>query len=370
MKKQMVLALGLAVISGSALASKARLEALGENGNGSQYLMDSRNIFLNPAQANYFKDMVTFETGDTTNEGDTASAPNAEGGFLRASGNMVYGVFFGHEDTAVQNIRVNAGGTSASFEDQNTWDLFVAGDAGVQWGANLSYSSFENDQVANAIKSDVMRVNLGVISGDTEVFLRASLVDTAEEDNTVDLEVKSRYDLGVSHNISGGTLFARYTSLEAEQSEGTTEDWKSTAMTVGWGKVRKLNDTSAFNYSVAYGTTDVEGASFAANSDSKSTTLAVTMGLETMVKEWLTLRAGISQNIMNEEENDGGKKTTGADSTSVTAGASLVFGDFQIDGMIGNNSDGSANSGNDTSAGNGTLRTDSLLSRVSATYRF
>jgi hypothetical protein len=37
--------------------------------------------------------------------------------------------------------------------------------------------------------------------------------------------------------------------------------------------------------------------------------------------------------------------------------------------MVGNNATGTT-TGDDTSAGNGTLRTDSLLSRVSATYRF
>lgn len=159
MKKHLALTLGLAVISGSAFASKARLEALGEDSNGSQYLLDNRNIFLNPAHVNYFKDIVTFESGDTTNEADSAQKPNAEGGFLRATGNMVYGVAFGHEDKTLQNLKTTA---SANLEDSNTWDFFVGGDAGLQWGANLSYSSIKDEQATNDIKSDSLRAGFEI----------------------------------------------------------------------------------------------------------------------------------------------------------------------------------------------------------------
>ena len=63
MKKQIALAMGLAVISGSALASKARLQALGEDTNGSWFIQDNRNIFLNASHVNLNKDMVTMEWG-------------------------------------------------------------------------------------------------------------------------------------------------------------------------------------------------------------------------------------------------------------------------------------------------------------------
>ncbi len=369
MKKQVALTLGLAVISGSALASKARLQALGEDVDGSQYIMDARNIFLNPAQANYYKDMVTVEAGDTTNNDDTAQDPNAEGGFLRASGNMVYGAFFGHEDQTLNDIRTNAGGTAAELADQNTWDFFIAGDAGVQWGANLSYMAYKNEQATNEIESDAVRVNVGIISGDTEAFLKTSLVETAEEDSSVDLEVNSRYVLGASHNINGGTIIFNYSSFEAEESETADETWKSTMFNIGYGKVAKLNDSSSFNWKVNYMNIESENEDFDnTNGDQKAYALSAVMGLESMVKEWLTLRASIGQNLVSEFEDDDGDKRSLADSTIVAAGASFVFGDFQVDGMIGNNATGGTTDSEGTNSG--TLRTDSLLSRVSATYRF
>ena len=367
MKKQLAITLGLAVISGSAFASKARLEALGEDSNGSQYLLDNRNIFLNPAHANYFKDLVTYETGSTTNNGDSVATPNAEGGFLRASGNMVYGVAFGNENKTLQNLKANSGSTA--LYDENVWDFFVAGDAGVQWGANLQYSDFQNKQVTNEVKTSVLRGSFGAIFGDTEASLKMSLQDTAEEKNVADFKVKSNYDLSVSHSINGGTVFLRYMAYNAEEKTGHTETWKSSTTTLGYGKVEKLNDSTNLNFKVDYSMTDSKNVNFAANSDSKSNDLAATMGLESNVKEWLALRASISQTIFGEEENDAGKKKSIADSTRVAAGASLIFGDFQVDGMIGNvNNAGTP--GSSTAQGNGTLRTDTLLSRVSATYRF
>src|SRR5690606_13118987 len=97
MKKQIAIALGLAVVSTSAFATKARLEALGEDANGSMFISDNRNVFLNPATINYHKDFVTLEWGDTTQAVDAAETPRAEGGFFKASGNMVYGLYLGSE---------------------------------------------------------------------------------------------------------------------------------------------------------------------------------------------------------------------------------------------------------------------------------
>jgi len=50
MKKTLVIA-SLAVLSTSAFASKARMEALGQ-GQVSRYIMDTRSVFLNPAMVN------------------------------------------------------------------------------------------------------------------------------------------------------------------------------------------------------------------------------------------------------------------------------------------------------------------------------
>ena len=97
MKKQLVTILGVAVMAAPAFASKARLQALGEDIYGSTYINDNRNIFLNAAQVNNYADLVTFETGaQTDNDGDdSAAGPRPEGGvFFR----LVVGQVFEHRE--------------------------------------------------------------------------------------------------------------------------------------------------------------------------------------------------------------------------------------------------------------------------------
>ena len=372
MKKQIALAMGLAVISGSAFASKARLQALGESTDGSQYISDNRNIFLNAAHVNYHKDMVTFEAGDQSNDDDT-STPNAEGGFLRASNNMVYGVHFGSDlgredlDTTIRN-NLNSGDG-----DMNVWDFFIGGDAGVQWGANVSYGQYQNKQLANDEEANFMRTRLGVISGDIEAFANIVLTDTEEvKGDTSDFEMKSNYDLGANYNQGDLTYLARVRQWEAEDKDDGTKSVSFQSMTIGAARLQKFNNMATMNYKLSYTQETQEGTNFTDDVETQTMMLNAVIGVEVQVKEWLVLRSSISQDILNEEDVDkGANKGTKENyaSTVVNAGAGLVFGDLQIDGVIGNSANGTA-FGDDTGDGNGVIRTDALMSRVSATYRF
>src|SRR5690554_693409 len=98
MKKQLTVALGLAVLATPAFASKARLMALGEDANGSFFINDNRNIFLNAAEANNHADLVTFEWGNN-NGADSDTDANAEGGILYSHKNLVYGLHLGGQST-------------------------------------------------------------------------------------------------------------------------------------------------------------------------------------------------------------------------------------------------------------------------------
>lgn len=374
MKKQIALAMGLAVISGSAFASKARLQALGEGTDGSQYISDNRNIFLNAAHVNYHKDMVTFEAGDQSND-DATATPNAEGGFLRAHNNMVYGVHFGSDlgrDDLSTTIRNSLNGGDG---DMNVWDFFVGGDAGVQWGANLSYGQYENKQLTNDEEANFMRARLGVISGDVEAFANITLTDTEEVKNdTSDFEMKSNYDLGANYNQGDMTYLARVRQWEAEDKKpaSQTKSVSFQSLTVGAARLQKFNNMATMNYKLTYNQSTQEGTNFTDDVETQTMSVNAVIGVEVQVKEWLVLRSSISQDLMNEEDVDkGANKGTKENyaSTVVNAGAGLVFGDLQIDGVIGNSANGTT-FGDDTSQGNGVIRTDALMSRVSATYRF
>ncbi|MFN8369406.1 MAG: hypothetical protein U0T83_02140 [Bacteriovoracaceae bacterium] len=106
--------------------------------------------------------------------------------------------------------------------------------------------------------------------------------------------------------------------------------------------------------------------------------LPLTFGLEAPALTWLTLRGSVTQNLFSSTTNSYGngvvkKKKSMNNTTSVNAGASLIFGAISVDGVVGL-SDTSLNftSPSSTSAGtkNGVLNLDDLLTRVSLSYYF
>jgi hypothetical protein len=357
MKKQIAIAIGLAVLSTGALASKARLQALGQDTYGSFFLDDARNVTMNPALLNMHKDFVTLEWGDTSKNQDAAATPKAEGGMFKASGNMIYGLYFGDESNTANGLRAITG----TMAEQNNTSFYVAGDAGVQWGVKLTYHSFENE--ATDVKSDATRATIGINSGDIESFLAIGLTNTAEN-GAAEFEGKGSYQLGVTYNKNDIDYMLEVRTITVENAGG--KEYTANFTRIGAAKAYKLNDkanvwTSAW-YKMDNSTNDIS-----ATGDNKETYLPVSIALEVSAKEWLTLRGSVTNEIIGTTEVNNGDKKTRADTTVVAAGASLLFGDLTIDGMIGNTDN---NTTVTESTSNGTLRTDALMSRVSMTYKF
>ena len=95
------------------------------------------------------------------------------------------------------------------------------------------------------------------------------------------------------------------------------------------------------------------------------------------------LRTSVGQNLWSKQDvnfkNSGLSdiKNQNSLNTAVRAGATLKFGEFSVDGLISTNASGDGTSGAggtdvaaSTNGGNGNLRTDNLMTRVAATYRF
>jgi hypothetical protein len=361
MKKQLAIALGLAVVSVPAMASKARLESLGQGANGSQYIDDHRSIFLNAASLNQHKDFVTIEVGNTTSQtpgasnqdSDTTTTPKAEGGVFKASGNMVYGIYFGEEANSANSLRAAAGLGNADDMEQNSTTLFVAGDAGVQWGASLLTQSFKDE--ANDRESSAMRARLGVISGDIEAFANIGLTNKAE-DGTNEFEGKSSFDIGVTYSMGDIDYMARVQSIAAENAGG--DEYKSQVTSIGAAKSYKLNDKAMLWASAFY---NMESSESFAGAETKETSLPVTVSLEVSAKEWLDLRGFVGKNVfIGETEADNGDKET-VDGLNHGVGASLRFGDLRIDGSLI-----LASAGGQV----GVMNIDEPLQRISLTYDF
>lgn len=388
MKTQLTLALGLAVLAAPAFASKARLQALGEDNYGSQYINDNRNIWLNAAQINNHKDLVTYEFG-TENAVDDASSPRGEGGVFKTMGNMVYGVQMGGASSTGNGLRTASGLTGAN--ETNNLDVFVGGDAGLKWGANLGYARGANENRANGASTESMRTRLGVIMGDLQVYANVNLANNAKGTNATGAKFEGDlgYQVGVIQAWDGNTVFADYRSFDAENTlAGTKSDIALKQLQVGIGRVERLNDKSNLFLKAQYVMGSVEndrlkplaaasqfggasgcgtGNAALACSEYDSMQIPVTVGLETEAASWLTLRASVSQVVWGSEEDAKNERSI-TDSTSINAGATLKFGELSVDGVIGNNATGGATSANGTDSG--TIRTDSLMSRVAMTYRF
>jgi hypothetical protein len=155
MKKNLLVIAGLAVLSTSAFASKARMEALhqGAPGTSSFYLTDTRSIFLNPAELNTMKNYITTEWG-ASGAADNDTAPRAEGGFFREMGAFSYGLYLGNDTSRISH--------GAGFLGQsNALDLFLAGDMGVKWGARVHYAH-GNDEGTTVATDDRKHTAFGL----------------------------------------------------------------------------------------------------------------------------------------------------------------------------------------------------------------
>lgn len=383
MKKQLTVALGLAVLATPVFASKARLQALGEDSYGSAYINDNRNIWLNAAQINNHKDLVTYEFGTETT-GDDAGQARGEGGVYKAHGNFVYGLHFGGASNTANAMRAAAG--LAGADEQNNIDVFIGGDAGMKWGANLGYAKTSDE--SSPLTSESMRTRLGVIMGDTQAYANINLINNAKGTNAAGhkFEGDLGYQVGVIHAFEGNTLFADYRSFEAEGTQGAAKgDISYKQIMVGVGRVERLNDKTNLFAKASFVNADVEndagaaafgggaapricGASNAAIfcEDYKTTQVPVVVGLETEATSWLTLRGSVGAVVWGSEEDKKNERSI-QNSTIINAGATLKFGELSVDGVIGNDN-GAGPAANGTNSG--TLRTDSLMSRVSMTYRF
>jgi len=389
MKRNVLVIAGLAVLSTSAFASKARMAALGQ-GSSSYYLMDTRSVFLNPASLNETKNYIVTEWGSQL-QADSATSPRAEGGFFRENGAFNYGLYLGNNGDA----RTYTSTSSATFLQQtNAMDLVLAGDMGMKWGARLHYANSKDETAGFDKKNSAFGLGFGVMHGDMEGYANVTLSDKSEGANKAGDTWKKKpgFQVGGSYKWSGMSFFADYSNTNEDItaatgsdltnvagigansiSAGTTVTHKTSEITLGAAKVHEVNPGARIvtDARLVLGTDDVSGSTTTFNGKTKSTKLPVTLAMEAEATSWLTLRGSVSQNvILGETKTIAGKKKTTADTTNVNAGATLSFGKMKIDGLVGTTSSAGVD---DSTAGNGkkgVLSTSNLLTRVGLTYNF
>ena len=389
MKKLLSLTLVVLALSPQAFASRARLLALGMDeidNEGSYYIHDMRNIFLNSAYVNDYSDKVIMEwgnNGQAVGAGaflDSDTNPKMQGGFLKSGGDFVYGAYFGNESNTASLLRVVGSGAGSILRTpDNQLDLFLGSSFGdIQWGANLVYSKNEDETIES--KDHGYGSRFGLKADGWNAFANISLGNKVTRGAAQEFKGKFGIHLGGGYDITEeGTVYGYYKTFSWEQRDAVgvaAIDGGFDTYSVGYGHKLKA-DHGTFFSTIYYKSQKVE-VEFANKAEAENVTIPLTFGYEASATSWLTLRGSLTQNLHGNRNNNnyaslnataqglaqanfgadtGGKDATLVDSTEVRAGASLTFGKLVVDGMIG-------------TAVAGSLSLDRAMSRVAATYSF
>ena len=385
MKNTLALVLALTVISAPAFASRARLESLGEGKNGSYYIDDSRNMFLNPAHLVHYKKKLFLELGtDTVGALDSVAGSRAQGGFTNTFGDFTYGLYLNQTSErtlgaiAQANAVVGNFGLNTFVQPDSTLEFFLAGESGLNWGISLFYAG--NDQKTAALEKTASQlgVRLGVDVNNLQVFTtlglltKSTVLDGTPGGNT-ELKGKIGVDAGVTYKMNDATAFAKFVSIGSDLNSGGTTLVQGRLQQYGLGLGFKKEMTKSTNmYARIEG--DYLKTSPSASGDNKTYAIPLVLAAEAQALSWLAVRGSIEERLLGQTWNATARNSL-AGTTTVSAGLGLTFGDVQIDGLVATNG---ASTAANTVPGFGTAPQtntnfgfgDNMLTRLAMTYNF
>lgn len=429
MKKIMMVGSALMLLSTSAFATKARLMALGEDKDGSYFVSDYRNIYINPAELNSLSNMTVFEWGGAGSNMSTLlggasldfdNSTKAQGGVLYGLSNgLKVGAILGDETDVAALTRILASNGAAATQGlqsaDNVLDVFVAGKAAVNWGANLLYSKSKDESTATTKhNSNAYAVRFGASQDNWNAHMLVALGAKSDRPNAaatpvykgkLGVRVGGGYDLSTENKF-----FGMVENYSWDQTNSTTATRRGVFQKgfMGVGHTKKVTDNSTMFVKLQGEVTHIElksvGAMVKATIDRMA--FPVSVGFEHSATEWLVLRGSVVQNLYGTVKDEGltanfgtaglgdmgaiarllangrygsstsgnGGKKTIANSTTVNAGATLAFGSLSVDGNIGATSASRTDTAPTSTVGSGTnkgvLALDNLQTRVGVTYKF
>lgn len=429
MKKIITVGSAIMLLSTSAFASKSRLQALGEDKDGSYFISDFRNIYINPAELNSMGNKVVLEWGGngTTLGGATLDGDDktkAQGGVVYGLSNgMKLGVVLGDETdvAALTRMLASNGGANANGFMQtadNVVDVFLAGQSSVNWGVNFLYSASKDETTGNnKHDQNAYAVRLGASKDAWNAHMLLALGAKSNDSNDTNAPTyKGKFGMrvGGGYDISAETkAFGMYESYSWKQDNATTSEREGSFNKgiIGVGHTQKVSDSAKVYAKLQGDLTNIKLATSTGNTtEAKITRMSVpvSVGFEHQALEWLVIRGSVVQNLFGTVKDSGltnnfgtvnmttigsgaatagewlrylanaryGSSTTGnggkktiASSTAVNAGMTMKFGAVEIDGNIGSTAASRAGTvGSNTNKG--TLSFDNLESRVGMTYNF
>lgn len=423
MKNILTVGTALMLLSTSAFASKARLQALGEDKDGSFFISDYRNIYINPSEINSLGNMAVLELG-TSGQAfgglslDFDNKTKAQGGVLYSLSNgLKVGAILGDEtDVAALTRALSSNGAGAAANQflqtaDNVLDLFVGGSAAVNWGANILYTQSKSENTGARYDQNSIATRLGVNSGAWNAHLLMALGAKANApDGTVAPTYKGKFGarLGGGYDLSPeGKVFAMYESYSWKQDNNVTDERTGSFNKgiLGYGHTKKVNEGGTLFAKAQVESTNIKLTGVTGLVQAKINRMAVplTFGYEHAAQDWLTLRGSVVQNLWGTIKDEGlsanfgnaGNTTTGSvirllangrygsstsgnggkktinNSTTVNAGATLTFGNLAVDGLIAATPASRVGALDSTATSKeGVLALDNLETRVAVTYKF
>lgn len=393
MKKTLLIA-ALTMMSASAFASKARLSALGAsgvNGVGARTVAsDFSSVFEAPHKMWEVGDQALIEFGGTGVTYDaaglgTATAQNAEGGFLRSHNNTKWGAYVGRQSSSIQYMlaggRLGAvAGTTALTDTslrrlENPVNLLYGVKIGdLEWGFNAYYAASERKTGTSANKKEAMGVSAGVRAdrwnADLVVGLGAKVEDNGANPNQ---EFKGTTSVKIGGEYAVNDDLLTYASAQnfggKLTNSANVESLDMDHMGFELGAESKIkSDVVHFFYGAALQSiTEKNKANAAPVEKVEVLRLPLYFGFEADATSWLVLRASLRQNFLLNSVKASTAANSDAnndDSTVAALGAGFKFGKLLVDGSLSAGTTGNLNF-NDGTGGSG-----NFMSQVAATYMF
>ncbi|MBF0299861.1 MAG: hypothetical protein HQK51_14135 [Oligoflexia bacterium] len=363
-------------------AGKARMESLGGEDVSYYYFDDPRNVLTNPAHMNVIKDFIAFEWGadqDRVEGGN--STPKAEGGFFKSSDFFIYGLYLGQDEGYInRNDATNSLTDTNLLNQDNSSELFIAGNIGNEWGTSVKVSKSKDEGTGVNRSQESVSVKFGTVMGNLGAHLKLVLFDksTGGATDAESFRNDMTFTLGANYSIENFIIYGQsirdgyeYNRVSDGQKDVTS---KKRAYVAGGGHSYQLNERAKMFFNVCYKRITVERNSNLADPNSSNTGLTnttewlvpLTFGLEAQVKDWLILRGAITQNLLsNSKKSYSYNNRTERTTTNVNSGASIYLGKLKIEGLIGVG-DTANNDGNKK----GVLSLGNVLTKTSMIYSF
>lgn len=370
MKNLLSLVLLSLILIQPAEASRSRLTALGQNADGSIFIEDQRNIFLNPVWVNKNPNGANFEWGST----NTEDTPKAEGGVRYELGGMNMAIQLGRlgfaaQEIALAGVKGTAGSRYANtatgfYLPENSIEVFFGNTGAMDWGGSVHYSNSSNEiSGTGAFPDTEAQVITGKFGIWQESFEGYGHVDLKHEsENKSSATVNEKYEGELSFRFGGSFHLSNDSKVGARLAQ-LTHDFND-GPGGNQGERKKLS--AQFDYYKEFKRTESDflfGTFGLLYLDDKGDfqggvsveqdilALPVTIGLEKKAKTWLALRASVTQRVIinkNTTNNAANSETesNGEDDTVVAAGAGFVFDNLSFDATFQGSTNGNFNATN------------------------